>query len=75
LRSWVATIATAAVYHVGTLYCKYQRASVRQRDGTPIATAGPNSADPATILRAVEPAFLVAAAFAAIGAAFSALPD
>ena len=40
-----------------------------------IATAGPNSADPATILRAVEPAFLVAAAFAAIGAAFSALPD
>jgi EmrB/QacA subfamily drug resistance transporter len=40
-----------------------------------IATAGPNSADPATILRAVEPAFLVAAAFAAIGAGFSALPD
>ena len=40
-----------------------------------IATAGPNSADPATILRAVEPAFLLAAAFAAIGAAFSALPD
>jgi MFS family permease len=40
-----------------------------------IATAGPNSADSATILRAVGPAFLVAAAFAAIGAAFSALPD
>ena len=40
-----------------------------------IATAGPNSADSATILRAVEPAFLIAAAFAAIGAAFSAMPD
>jgi EmrB/QacA subfamily drug resistance transporter len=40
-----------------------------------IATAGPNSADSSTILRAVEPAFLLAAAFAAIGAAFSALPD
>lgn len=40
-----------------------------------IATAGPNSADSATILRAVQPAFLVAATFAAIGAAFSALPD
>lgn len=40
-----------------------------------IVTAGPNSADSATILRAVEPAFLLAAAFAAIGAAFSALPD
>lgn len=40
-----------------------------------IATAGPNPADPATILRAVEPAFLVAAAFCAIGAALSALPD
>ena len=40
-----------------------------------IATAGPNSVDPSTILRAVEPAFLVAAAFAAIGAASSAVPD
>lgn len=40
-----------------------------------IATAGPNSADSATILRAVEPAFLLAAAFAAIGAAVSAVPD
>ena len=40
-----------------------------------IVTAGPNSADAATILRAVEPAFLLAAAFAAIGAALSALPD
>ena len=40
-----------------------------------IATAGPNTADPATILRAVQPAFLLAAAFAAIGAAFAALPD
>jgi MFS family permease len=40
-----------------------------------IATAGPNSADAAMILRAVPPTFLLAAAFAAIGAAFSALPD
>ena len=40
-----------------------------------IASAGPDSADPATILRAVQPAFLVAAAFAAIAAAASALPD
>ena len=40
-----------------------------------IATAGPDAADPATILRAVQPAFLVAAAFAAVGAALSALPD
>lgn len=40
-----------------------------------IATAGPNSADAATILRAVQPAFLLAAAFAAIGTAFCALPD
>jgi hypothetical protein len=40
-----------------------------------IATAGPNSADPATILRAAAPAFLLSAASAAIGAAFSALPD
>ena len=40
-----------------------------------IATAGANTADPATILRAVQPAFLLAAAFAAIGAGFSALPD
>jgi MFS family permease len=40
-----------------------------------IATAGPSSTDSATILRAVQPAFLIAAAFAAIGAAFSALPD
>lgn len=40
-----------------------------------IATAGSNSTDSATILRAVEPAFLVAAAFAAMGAGLSALPD
>jgi hypothetical protein len=36
---------------------------------------GSDTADPGTILRAAEPAFLIAAAFAAIGAAFSALPD
>jgi hypothetical protein len=40
-----------------------------------IATAGPNTTDSSTILRAVQPAFLIAALFAAIGAAFSALPD
>jgi hypothetical protein len=42
---------------------------------TVIATAGPNSTDSATILRAVQPAFLIAAAFAAVGAGLSALPD
>jgi EmrB/QacA subfamily drug resistance transporter len=41
---------------------------------TVIATAGPTT-DSATILRAVEPAFLIAAAFAAVGAGLSALPD
>jgi EmrB/QacA subfamily drug resistance transporter len=40
-----------------------------------IATAGVDPAEPTTILRAVQPTFLIAAAFAAIGAAFSALPD
>jgi MFS family permease len=40
-----------------------------------VVTAGVDPADPTTILRAVQPAFLIAAAFAAIGAAFSALPD
>lgn len=40
-----------------------------------IATAGPSSEDAATILRAVQPTFVVAAAFAALGAAASALPD
>jgi EmrB/QacA subfamily drug resistance transporter len=42
---------------------------------TVIATAGPNSTDSATILRAVQPAFLIAAAFAAVGVGSSALPD
>ena len=39
-----------------------------------IATAG-SSLEQSTILRAVQPAFLVAAAFAAFGAAVSAVPD
>jgi EmrB/QacA subfamily drug resistance transporter len=40
-----------------------------------VVTAGVDPADPTTILRAVEPAFLIAGAVAAIGATFSALPD
>ncbi|HKY51332.1 MAG TPA: hypothetical protein VJP45_08745, partial [Candidatus Limnocylindria bacterium] len=40
-----------------------------------IATAGPSSADAATVLRSVQPTFLIAAASAALGAAASALPD
>ncbi len=40
-----------------------------------LATAGPNTADAATILRALQPTFLLAAALAAIIAAFSGLPD
>jgi len=40
-----------------------------------IATAGPSSLEAATILRAVQPAFLIAAAFGALGVALSALPD
>jgi len=43
---------------------------------TMIAAAGPQLAlDSPPILRAIEPGFLIAAAFAALGAAFSALPD
>jgi EmrB/QacA subfamily drug resistance transporter len=40
-----------------------------------IATAGPSSADAATVLRAVAPTFVLAAGFAVLGAAVSALPD